>query len=272
MAAAAGVSSFRTIAACDSGICTSPKQADNVISVEHPCIQCGAEVEDGRPFCPNCHAPQIRVPVRPPTAPATEPLPPGTPEDVQPPAEPVIYAAPGGVRWQGTADKLMWRPAIGSALIAGMLAAVGTSIPIVPLAMLCMFAAGGLAVTIYRWRSGMSRVTASMGAKLGVMAGGWGFGLLAVLSVVQLFSSSRLAELRKVIEEKVQEMIASNPDPQMRQGFEQFHAYLATDHGLIITVLAGMAIVGAFFLLFSALGGVLGAMLFGREGGHRRPL
>src|SRR5271154_523299 len=29
--------------------------------VEHPCQQCGTSVEDGRPFCPQCRAPQIHV-------------------------------------------------------------------------------------------------------------------------------------------------------------------------------------------------------------------
>src|SRR5271170_3368495 len=29
--------------------------------VEHSCRQCGAQVEDGRPFCPQCRAPQIHV-------------------------------------------------------------------------------------------------------------------------------------------------------------------------------------------------------------------
>src|SRR6266403_5758814 len=31
--------------------------------VEHPCQQCGTLVEDGRPFCPQCRAPQIHVQV-----------------------------------------------------------------------------------------------------------------------------------------------------------------------------------------------------------------
>ena len=107
-------------------------------------------MEDGHPFCPKCHAPQIKVPVRPPTAPVTEPLPPGTPEDVQPPAEPMLNER-GVIAVPHTENphphpenKLVWRAAVGSALVAGMLAAIGTSIPIIPLAMLCMFAAGDL--------------------------------------------------------------------------------------------------------------------------------
>src|SRR6266496_123360 len=33
--------------------------------VDHPCDQCGIQVEDGRPFCPQCHAPQVRVEIAP---------------------------------------------------------------------------------------------------------------------------------------------------------------------------------------------------------------
>src|SRR5450759_1122157 len=36
--------------------------------VEHPCQQCGTTVEDGRPFCPQCRAPQIHVRVATPDA------------------------------------------------------------------------------------------------------------------------------------------------------------------------------------------------------------
>ena len=39
--------------------------------VDHTCDQCGEEVESGRPFCPKCRAPQIRVEI--------EPLPPAGP-------------------------------------------------------------------------------------------------------------------------------------------------------------------------------------------------
>jgi hypothetical protein len=239
-------------------------------------------VEDGHPFCPKCRAPQIKVPVRPPTAPATEPLPPGTPEDVQPPAEPMegernVFGMAQPEAPQGSEDsaaniagnKLIWRPALGSALVAGMLAAVGTSIPIVPLAMLCMFASGGLAVTLYRRRAGYCTVTPWMGAKLGLLAGGLGFGLLAVLSTFRLFAATERTELRSAFREKIQEATANATDPDVRQAMEQFRGYIASDHGLIIMVLIFLVIAAMFFLLFSALGGALGAALFGRESGRK---
>lgn len=241
-------------------------------------------VENGHPFCPNCRAPQIKVPVRPPTAPATEPLPPGTPEDVQPPAEPMEnersvlgmsqpegYRLPGGAAGDVVGNQLIWRPAIGSALVAGMLAAVGTSIPIVPLAMLCMFASGGLAVTLYRRRVGYGTVTPWMGAKLGLLAGGLGFGLLALLSTFRLFASSERTELRSAFREKMQEAANNAADPDVRQAMEQFRGYIASDRGLIVMVLIFLMVAAIFFLIFSALGGALGAALFGRESGRKEP-
>ena len=234
--------------------------------MEHVCAQCGETVEDGHPFCSHCHAPQIKVPVRPPTAPVTEPLPPGTPEDVQPPAEPMVNQRPQVPRER---DRLLWRPAISAALMAGMLAAVGTSIPIVPLAMLCMFASGGIAVTLYRRRAGHPLVSPWMGAKLGVMAGGMGFGLLAVLSTIRLIGPSQRSELRAAFTEKMQQAMASAADPEVRHAMEQFRDYIATDRGLISMVLVFVLIAAVFFLIVSALGGALGAFLFGRDGAHK---
>ncbi len=232
-------------------------------------------MEDGRPFCPSCHAPQIKVPVRPPTAPVTEPLPPGTPEDLQPPAEPLVSesgrltGAPAEPPRPLPEGRLIWRPAFGSALVAGLLAAVGTSVPVIPLAMLCMFAAGGLAVTLYRRRVSEQTVTPWMGAKLGVLSGGLGFGLLAVLSGLRLFAASERSELRAAFRDKMQEAMANAADPDVRQAMDQFRNYIATDHGLILMVLMFLGIAAVFFLVFSALGGALGAALFGRESSRR---
>ena len=234
--------------------------------MEHACGQCGRGVEDGQPFCPFCHAPQIKVPVRPPTAPVTEPLPPGTPEDVQPPAEPLVNPRPPVPRER---DRLLWRPAVGAALMAGMLAAVGTSIPIVPVAMLCMFASGGLAVTLYRRRAGHPLVSPWMGAKLGVLAGGMGFGLLALLSTIRLFAASQRSELRAAFSAKMEQAMANAADPQVREAMSQFRDYIVTDRGLIAMVLLFVLIAAVFFLIVSALGGALGAFLFGRDRAHK---
>jgi hypothetical protein len=166
-------------------------------------------------------------------------------------------------------NALIWRPAIGAALVAGLLAAVGTAIPIIPLEMLCMFASGGLAVTLYRRRAGYCTVTPWMGAKLGVLSGGTGFGLLALLSTLRLFAASERLELRAAFHDKMQEAIGSAADPDVRHAMEQFSGYIATDHGLVLLVLFFLAIAAIFFLTFSALGGALGAALFGRDSARK---
>jgi hypothetical protein len=167
-------------------------------------------------------------------------------------------------------NKLIWRAAFSSALVAGLLAAVGTSIPIIPLAMLCMFASGGLAVTLYRRRAGYRTVTPWMGARLGLLAGGLGFGLLAILSTFRLLAASERTELRGAFREKLQETTASTSDPDVQQALEQFRGYIGSDHGLIVMVLLFLTIAAIFFLMFSALGGALGAALFGRDSGHKQ--
>jgi hypothetical protein len=133
-----------------------------------------------------------------------------------------------------------------------------------------MFASGGLAVTLYRRRAGFQSVTPWMGAKLGVLAGGLGFGLLALLSAVRLFAVSERTELRAAFREKMQDAMNTATDPDVRQAMDQFRNYIATDHGLILMVLIFLAIAAVFFLLFAALGGALGATLFGRDGGRPR--
>lgn len=180
-----------------------------------------------------------------------------------------LGAAPTATPQPLPQGKLIWRPAFGSALVAGLLAAVGTSVPVIPLAMLCMFASGGLAVTLYRRRVGTQTVTPWMGAKLGVLSGGLGFGLLALMSALRLFAANERSELRASFREKMQEAMANAADPEVRQAMEQFRNYIATDHGLILMVIIFLGIAAVFFLVFSALGGALGAALFGRESSRR---
>ena len=63
--------------------------------------------------------------------------------------------------------------------------------------------------------------------------------------------------------------MANAADPDVRQAMDQFRNYIATDHGLILMVLMFLGIAAVFFLVFSALGGALGAALFGRESSRR---
>jgi len=166
-------------------------------------------------------------------------------------------------------NKLVWRSAFSSALVAGLLAWISFFVPIIPLKLLCIFASGGLAVTLYRRWSGYRPVTPVMGAKLGLLAGGWVVGIFGVLFSLGLFAANARAELRTVLREKLTEATASAVDPEVRQSMDQLQAYIATDHGLIIMMLLSIALLALLFLIFSALGGALGATIFGRDSSRK---
>ena len=95
------------------------------------------------------------------------------------------------------------------------------------------------------------------------------FGLLALLSTIRLFGASQRSELRAAFSEKMEQAMANAADPQVRQAMEQFRDYIATDRGLISMVLLFVLIAAVFFLIVSALGGTLGAFLFGRDRGQK---
>ena len=75
------------------------------------------------PACPKCGAPQIRVAVEEGNEPVTPPMPPGTPDEVQPPATPVY---PQGEGWNHPVvapdpRRVQWRSAFPLAVAVGLL-------------------------------------------------------------------------------------------------------------------------------------------------------
>jgi uncharacterized protein involved in cysteine biosynthesis len=90
------------------------------------------------------------------------------------------------------------------------------------------------------------------------------------MSSIRLFAPKERSALRQAFHAKLQETMATATDPQVRQAMEQFQGYISTDRGLITLVLIFLAIAAVFFLIFAALGGALGAALFGRDGAPRK--
>jgi hypothetical protein len=124
--------------------------------VEHPCQQCGATVEDGRPFCPQCRAPQIHVQVAMPDAEVAASL--------NPAADELAAEIPQSGHFDrptlsgSTMDRSI---AVRAALKAGVL---GVFIGIIPFLGIAL--TGALAVFFYRRKSG-STLPAALGARLG---------------------------------------------------------------------------------------------------------
>jgi hypothetical protein len=153
--------------------------------VEHTCQQCGTTVEDGRPFCPQCRAPQINVLVAVPHAGIAT----GTnreSEEISPEVDAGPFDRPAP---SGNAHKS--RTAVRAVLKAGALGIFVGAIPLIGIPL-----TGALAVFFYRRRSG-SMVPAALGAQLGGAAGFVVFavGALLVIATVSLHAQQQCIDV-----------------------------------------------------------------------------
>lgn len=209
--------------------------------MEHPCYQCGASVEDGTAFCPQCNAPQIRV-----GSDASIPLPETTSR------QPLVSSA-------GQAP-IQWSQALPAAALAGLIAAVLMFIPLGGFG-LGMAAAGVLAVIFYRRRNPIGDLTPGLGARLGAVSGTLGFGIFAVLTAIEVLVFQRGGELRAAMLEAIQQSAARSSDPQA----QQILGYLKSPGGMALMMAIGLIVMFVVFLIFSSLGGALGAVLLRRK-------
>src|SRR5690349_5303522 len=225
------------------------------MSVDHACHQCGREIEEGTPFCGHCGAPQIRIPTM--EEPATPPMPPGTPGDAQPPAEPVIIggsptpAIPVGVDWSNALPAAGW---------AGALLAIAWLIPYLGY-FLWIIGGGVLAVAFYKRRAPHAVITPADGARIGALTGLFGFAGFAALMAVGLLLLRGSTKFREMLQQSMQQAAASNPDPKA----QEILAWMTSPAGLALMVTLVMVIFLIGFLALSSAGGALGAKLFHKK-------
>ena len=123
-----------------------------------------------------------------------------------------------------------------------------------------MLAAGFLAVVFYRRRVPNASLRPGKGARLGVVSGALGFGMFAVVTSIQMviFHSG---DLRAQLLDALQESASRTSDPQAQQMLD----YFRTPPGLVLMMILGLIFMFIAFVLFSALGGALGAALLRRR-------
>jgi hypothetical protein len=212
--------------------------------VEHACYKCGSSVEDGTPFCARCNAPQIRVAGLEPCAPGEL-----TPElTIEPSAS---YTAPLPLA-------LEWRHALisgGIALLPGIF-----TIALSKSGGLGMFVAGFLCVVLYRRRYPIVHVTVGTGVRLGAVTGILGFGVVAAtLAVWTAFRSGK--EIHDAFLTYLQQNLAQTPDPRVQQVIDLFN----TPEGFTFIMIFSLILILIAFLIFSSLGGAVGAFLLHRK-------
>jgi hypothetical protein len=229
-------------------------------SMDHPCYKCGHGVEDGRPFCLQCGAPQIRV-AMPETA--TPAIAGGVPSgdlpifSSDPPAVPASLRVPAlstGIEW----PRAMRVCAI-AALVGALLMTLGLMVPV-----LAVLGAGSLAVTLYHRRSPAWLVSARSGAQVGAVCGVLFFGIAAVFETVAMAALHNGGQLRQKMLEALQQAASRSNDPQVQAAFDR----LKTPEGIALMLVFGMAVL---FLVSIAAGSLAGALTGSFLGRRNRP-
>src|SRR4051812_6851768 len=207
-------------------------------------------VQEGTAFCANCNAPQIRVSMPETESPSFEP---GTPGEMQPPAQPVSLSA----RPPSSPTAIDWSAGGSAVLIAGVMSGFCFFLP---LNLLWIVGGGLLAVWLYnRRRPPYMQISSGTGAKLGAVTGVVGYVLFAIVAILGfVFASERLwAELPTAMRERA----GPNPEANVQQLFEM----MKTAEGKAFIAVFVMVFAFALFLGLATLGGAIGAALVRRD-------
>ena len=194
-------------------------------------------------------------------------MPPGLPSEVQPPAEPTTSwpAQQQGFRGPMQYDwRAGWRAAITAGVVIGILA----SAPYIGGVQFCCFwtlGGGGVATLLYRRNSGQPIVPLSLGLRTGMLTGLVAFAVNALAAVAQLLAG-RSAEIRRQLAEQMQKSISeSGADAQTVAAFQRFVGWMQTPEGFALMMTLGLVMLGLGFVLFTGLGGALGASILQRS-------
>jgi hypothetical protein len=208
-------------------------------TVEYSCEQCGAEVESGRPFCPKCRAPQIRVEI--------EPLPP-----VASPSTPDFAIAPDPLnpaRLGSSSDPAFFR----TALQAGLLGVPAFLIPFG----LGIVLTGILAAQFYQRASG-GTLRGGKAARLGALAGAIAFGAAVLLAVLTVILFNLQQSFHDFLLKAFEESISRQSGPDVQAALQLIH----TPQGFGIILVLSLVVVLLLSMLLSAVGGAIGSSLF----------
>jgi hypothetical protein len=223
--------------------------------MDHSCYKCGHSVEDGRPFCGQCGAPQIRVIMPEAVAPLAGQLSSTTP----------VFSAqtPENLNSASLSPTIIWPVALRACAIAALIAALFMAFGLmVPL--LAVLGAGFLGVTIYHRRNPAWLVNARSGAQLGAVCGILFFALAAVFESIAVAVFHTGNEVRQKLLEALQQAAARSNDPQVQAAFEK----LRTPEGIALMLVFGMIFL---FLLSIAAGGLAGALTGAFLGRKKHP-
>ena len=219
--------------------------------MDQSCYKCGQLVAEGKPFCPHCFAPQIRVLVAEPVAaplPLTEAA--AVPDADHFRASETVPVLAVPMHWSRA-----FRPCALAALVASLLMSLGLN-PFV-----AMFSVGFLGVVFFRQGQAAAVLRASTGARLGALSGLLWFAMSAILEALVVLVLHKGPELRQGLTSVIEQAASRTSDPQVLAVFDR----LKTPDGLEFLMVFGLISGFVASILLATLGGALGGAIFGRR-------
>jgi hypothetical protein len=227
--------------------------------MDHPCYKCGLSLEDGKPFCTQCGAPQIRVAMPEPAPVAAA----GVSSVGLPIFSTDSQTVPGALSASGFFPGIVWSMAIRSCLIAALIAALVMALGLmVPL--LAGLGAGFLAVNLYHRQNPGWIVNTRSGAKLGAVCGVLFFGISALFETLAVTLFHTGGQIRQKMLEALQQAASRSSDPQVQAAF----VTLKTPEGIALMLVLGIAVL---FVVSIAAGSIAGALTGAFLGRRKRP-
>ncbi|MGZ4814218.1 MAG: zinc-ribbon domain-containing protein [Terriglobales bacterium] len=225
--------------------------------VPYACHKCGTMIEEGTPFCPHCGAPQIRVSIPESDSPAFTP---GTPAEMQPPAEPVPLAP-----IPRSSPAIPWRKAMRAVLLGAAVILIGSMLPLGVLWNVLVIAIGGaIAVAFVRRQDwAIHDLGASGGAKIGAAAAFCSYVISAILLVLSCVLDG--PGVRQQFINRLQATQSQLGDPNSREIFQTLIDKVKTPEGFATLVTIGLAMSFVIFVVIGAAGGAIGATLMQRD-------
>jgi len=217
--------------------------------MEQACYKCGQSLEEGRPFCPHCMAPQIRVLVEEPVMVAAHFSEPASAADSLPASETVpVLAVPMG-----------WSQALKSCALAAVVASVLMGLGLYP--WVAMVSVGFLAVIFYRQGHPATGIRAATGARLGALSGLLWFAMSSLLEAFAVLVLHKGPEVQKALSEALEQFSKRTSDPQTLAMFERFKTPQGHEFLMLLILVMG------FFtaIILAAIGGALCGAVLGRR-------
>lgn len=217
-------------------------------------------IEEGTPFCPQCGAPQIRVAIPENDSPAFTP---GTPSEMQPPAQPVTLAD-----LPVRPATIPWRRAFRPILLGGSVIFFGSMLPLGVLWNILVIAIGGAITVAFVRRQAWAAhdLGPSGGAKVGAAAGFVSYAVSAIMLVLACVVEG--PQIRQQLMARLQATQAQLGDPSSREMLQNFMQKLNTPEGFATLVTVGLAMSFFIFVILGAVGGAIGAALMQRDRQH----